>query len=167
MQSTAVPASANFCLWADKMNDISIKVTDDPKALDVDEYLRLLRGSYWASSRTDDEDRRGIANSRCFSVLVDGKWAGGARIISDGAVNSLLCDVIVAPEHRGKGLGRRLIDYILGHPNVRESRVFLVTKDAQKFYQTFGFKTHPFECMMRPKSAQPPAGGDEKTAPQP
>ena len=84
------------------MNNRDIKVTDDPKALDVDEYLRLLRGSYWASSRTDDEDRRGIANSSCFSVLVDGKWAGGARIISDSAVYSLLCDVIVATEYRGK-----------------------------------------------------------------
>lgn len=39
-----------------KMNEIDITFTDDLKALAIDEYLRLLRGSYWASKRTDDED---------------------------------------------------------------------------------------------------------------
>ena len=57
--------------------------------------------------------------------------------------------MVVDEHHRGKGLGKQLMSTLLAHPGVVGTRKILVTKDAQGLYQKFGFKTHPFECMVK------------------
>ena len=136
------------------MNLSTTKISDDQDDLDAEKYLRLLRGSYWASKRTDDEDQNALKHSLCFSIFSNGKWVGGARVVTDESVYSMLCDVIIVPEYRGKGLGKKRVAHILEHPKVKDTRVILVTKDSQAFYRLFGFDKHPFECMMKPKTAQ-------------
>jgi GNAT superfamily N-acetyltransferase len=136
------------------VNNETIEITDDLKALDTKKYLFQLNNSYWASKRTDYENQEAIKNSLCFSIILNGNWIGGARIITDISVYSYLCDVIIIPEQRGKGFGKKLIEYIISHPKVMNTRVTLVTKDAHIFYGQSGFVTHPYECMTRAKSSK-------------
>jgi ribosomal protein S18 acetylase RimI-like enzyme len=124
-------------------------LTDDPAAVDVDVVSDLLRDTYWAADRDRERIARSVANSLCFSVRLAGRQVGLARVLTDGGASSYVCDVVVDAAHRGRGVGKWLMRCILSHPAVRETRVLLVTRDAQAFYRDLGFTTHPFECMVR------------------
>ena len=53
-------------------------------------------------------------------------------------------DVFVLPEHRGSGLGKRLIAAVMEHPDLQNLRIFtLATADAHSLYEQFGFKRVP------------------------
>jgi GNAT superfamily N-acetyltransferase len=84
---------------------------------------------------------RGIENSLCFGVLCAGQQVGFARVITDKATFAYLADVYIIPEHRGKGLSRRLIEQIIQYPDLQGlRRVLLATRDAHALYAKFGFK---------------------------
>ena len=66
---------------------------------------------------------------------------GFARVISDKATFAYLCDVFIAPEHRGKGLSKALVAAIKAHPDLQGLRRWmLVTVDAHGLYQQFDFQ---------------------------
>jgi GNAT superfamily N-acetyltransferase len=51
-----------------------------------------------------------------------------------------LADVFILPEHRGRGLSKRLMEAILAHPDLQGLRRWmLATADAQELYGKFGF----------------------------
>jgi GNAT superfamily N-acetyltransferase len=47
-------------------------------------------------------------------AVLDGKVVGFARGLSDGQSNGYLSMVVVADTHRGKGIGRRLVEHAMG-----------------------------------------------------
>jgi N-acetylglutamate synthase-like GNAT family acetyltransferase len=52
--------------------------------------------------------------------------------------------VVIAPTHRGRGLGRRLSDCMLAHPELQGlRRVALLTRDAAGLYTQIGFSQGP------------------------
>lgn len=84
---------------------------------------------------------RSIRNSLCFGVYHGQEMVGFARVISDYATFAYLGDVFVLPEHRGKGLSKRMMEVISNHPNLQGLRRFyLVTRDAHGLYSQFGFR---------------------------
>ena len=124
-------------------------LTDDAARVDVEAVWELLRGTYWAENRTRDQVEKSVRNSLCFSVHRGARQVAIARVLTDGAASSYVCDVVVDPAHRGKGIGKWLMRCILAHSAVCGTRALLVTRDAQKFYRELGFVTHPFECMVK------------------
>jgi len=134
------------------------ELSDDATRLDLDRVCDLLRGTYWAADRSREQISLSLRHSLCFGVFHGGRQVGLARVLTDQGASSYLCDVVIDPEHRSRGLGGWLMSSILGHPAVARTRMLLVTRDAQEFYRRFGFATHPFECMVRP------AGDDGRLA---
>jgi ribosomal protein S18 acetylase RimI-like enzyme len=131
------------------------RLTDDPGRVDFDAVTELLRATYWASSRTRAQIEATVRHSRPFSLLAGGEQVGFARVLSDVGAISYLCDLVIDPRHRGRGLGRFVVAAILAHPDLAETRVFLITRDAQALYRRLGFATHPYECMVRPAAPAP------------
>jgi N-acetylglutamate synthase-like GNAT family acetyltransferase len=127
------------------------RLTDDPQHADVDAIHRLLRGTYWGAARSRETVAAGVSNSLCFSLFRNGAQVGVARVLSDTVATSYLCDVVVDPSLRGKGAGEWMLGRILEHPAVRETKMVLVTKDAEAFYRKLGFSAHPYACMVRPE----------------
>ena len=84
-----------------------------------------------------------------FSLFHGGKQIGFARIITDYSTHGYLCDVVIAEEHRQKGLGQWMMRQIVEHPALAGCRVDLFTRDAQAFYRRFGFGRHKDECLVR------------------
>jgi ribosomal protein S18 acetylase RimI-like enzyme len=71
----------------------------------------------------------------------DGRLVATARANSDGARHAYVADVAVAPDYRGRGLGEAVVRLLLEHPAVRGAGlVRLATRDAQTFYERFGFQ---------------------------
>jgi GNAT superfamily N-acetyltransferase len=124
-------------------------LTDDPDRVDLDVVCELLRDTYWAANRGREQIALSIRNSLCFSVLRGGRQVGIARVLTDHGASSYLSDVVIHPDHRGRGVGRWLMRCILQHPAVSGTRALLITRDAQPFYREFGFVTHPYECMVK------------------
>ena len=124
-------------------------ITDDGRRADVEAIHALLRDTYSAATRSRDAVRLSIEHSLCLSLFHRGRQIGLARVLSDVGAASYVLDVVVSEEHRAQGLGTWLMERILEHPAVRDTRVVLITKDAQDFYGGLGFRTHPFECMIK------------------
>lgn len=114
---------------------------EKPSDADIDQVHALLRETYWSPGIPRDVVARACANSMCAVARGDnGELVGFARLVTDKATFAWLCDVIVAPSQRGKGVGRALVEAFLRHPELQGLRRWLlVTKDAHGVYAPLGF----------------------------
>lgn len=119
----------------------SFIVSDDPARLDVDAiHDYLAHDSYWAQEIPRALVERALANSLCFGLYDGSRQVGFARMITDRATFSYLCDVYVLPDYRGKGLGKWLMECVMEHPDLAgHRRMHLVTRDAHELYRPLGF----------------------------
>lgn len=101
-----------------------------------------LADAYWAVGRPRALTERSWANCLCFGMYAPGgAQAGFGRVLTDYAFRAHLGDVFIRPESRGLGLGKALIEIILGHPELATvSNWTLNTSDAQGLYTQFGFR---------------------------
>jgi GNAT superfamily N-acetyltransferase len=122
-------------------------LTDDVRRLDFDAVCAMLHSTYWANDRPRSVIEKSIRHSVCFSLLHEGKQVGFIRGVTDHATFTWLCDVVVHPDHRGKGLGKWMVQCFLEHPELQTISHHLCTKDAHALYEEFGFKR--IEAMRR------------------
>jgi GNAT superfamily N-acetyltransferase len=118
------------------------EISTDRARLDIDLIHRFLsEESYWAKGRERAITERAIENSIPFGVYLDGRQVGFARAVTDRATFAWLADVFVLPEHRGHGLGKRLVEAVLGHPELAGMKRWLLgTLDAHDLYRRYGFE---------------------------
>jgi len=84
--------------------------------------------------------RAALDGSEVFGIYLGGEQVAVARVVTDGAIFAYLCDVYVAPTHRGKGLGSWLVAALRAHYAERGlQRFLLVTRDAHAVYARHGF----------------------------
>jgi GNAT superfamily N-acetyltransferase len=121
-------------------------VSTDRQHIDRELVYGFLRDeAYWSKGLPRELFDRSIAASLCFSAFAGdpvrgAPQAGFARVVTDGATFAWLCDVFVLPAHRGRGVGKRLMDAVMAHPDVQPVRSFmLATRDAHGLYARYGF----------------------------
>ncbi len=118
----------------------AILISDDKSLLDLDVIHGFLAGSYWSEGIPRELLERAIENSISFGVYESGRQVGFARVITDRATFAYLADVFVLESYRGRGLGKRLMQVIMSHPELHGLRRWhLVTRDAHGLYRRFGF----------------------------
>lgn len=118
-----------------------MEISSDLDRLDFEATSRLLRETYWGVQRVDELNRPAFENSVCVIALVDGKQVGFARASGDRTLFARISDVIVWPEHRGKGIGKALVEALLGHPDLRTVQTWMLnTSDAHGLYERYGFR---------------------------
>jgi GNAT superfamily N-acetyltransferase len=125
--------------------------------IDLDIVCALLAGSYWAPHRPRSVVEASLATSLCFGLYekTGGRQVGFARVVTDGATFSWLCDVLIAEPERGKGLGTFLVGAVLSHPALQGTTALLLTRDAHALYEKFGFTRS--DCMLRRTAAALPS----------
>lgn len=107
----------------------------------IEKVLDFMSRSYWANNRAPELTIKAINNSLCFSLFYKGLQIGFARVITDYATHVYLCDVFIDENFRGAGIGQWFIKEMIDYPELKGlRRWFLLTKDAQTFYQKIGFK---------------------------
>jgi ribosomal protein S18 acetylase RimI-like enzyme len=112
--------------------------------LDAGRTLALLRATHWGGDLTRPVLERAIAHSVCFGVYRGAEPVGFGRVVTDLATYGYLTDVVIAPEHRGRGLGAWLTRCILEHPELQGfRRLALLTRDAEPLYARAGFSPGP------------------------
>lgn len=128
-------------------------VSTDPALLDMDFVCAALAGTYWAEGRPRPVIEASLRASLCFGLYATEtrRQLGFARVVTDGATFSWLCDVVVDPGHRGRGLGKLLVSTVAAHPAVAATTCILATRDAHGLYERHGFVRQ--EMMRRPRQA--------------
>ena len=122
---------------------IDYKISTDKNKLDIKAIHDFLtNSSYWAKDRSFEIVKRSIDNSLCFGMY-DSKdrLIGFARVVTDYAIFAYIMDVFILEDFRNHGLGKKLMDYIMQHPDLQGlQRIMLATKDAHGLYEKYGFK---------------------------
>jgi ribosomal protein S18 acetylase RimI-like enzyme len=131
-------------------------VSTDRERLRVDVVYEFLTNCYWAKGIPREVVQRSIEHALCFGVYenvspglardakhgaaADLKQVGFARVITDFATIAYLGDVFVLETHRGRGLGKWLMQCIVEHPALQNLRRWiLTTRDAHGLYSQVGF----------------------------
>lgn len=116
----------------------------------------LDQHSFWAAGRSRSELARMLRHSQSIvSVWCGPELVGFGRATSDGVFRAVLWDVVVAGEHQGEGLGRRIVEALLLTPAVeRAERIYLMTTNSSGFYRRLGFsEDHGQELLLRAESS--------------
>ena len=133
------------------MMDMKYNIVDGSEKMNIDEIKRLLRMTYWADQRLDEQIEKSVQNSSCYGVRLDDdkKLVGFARVISDYATTYYLCDVIIDTDYQHKGLGTALVSYIESLPEYAGLRGILITRDAHDLYRKFGYEVLNNRVMVK------------------
>ena len=130
---------------------MNYRILDGADEINVGEAAALLKTTYWANQRSMEKIEKSLRNSSCYGIYLDDekKLVGFARVISDYATTYYLCDVVIDGAYRGRGLGKALLSYIVSLPEYAGLRGLLLTKDAHKLYEKFGFETVNGRAMIK------------------
>jgi GNAT superfamily N-acetyltransferase len=116
-------------------------ISTDPRRLDLDVIHRFLTRSYWAEGRSRERVALSIAHSLPFGLHHASGQVGFARVVTDHVVIAYLADVFVLERHRGRGLAKWLVATVVGVPELRHMRRWILgTRDAHGLYRRFGFE---------------------------
>lgn len=119
-----------------------IVVSSDPRRLDRDLIHRFLSGeAYWSKGIPRDVLERAIDGSIPFGAYDGEEQVGFARAVTDRATFAYLADVFVLESHRGRGVGKLLVEAALAHEDLQGLRRWmLMTRDAHGLYAQYDFK---------------------------
>ena len=127
------------------------KILDGREKMDIQDIIRLLKTTYWAAQRSDEQIEKSVLNSSCYGVYLEDeeKLIGVGRVISDYATTYYLCDVVIDTEYQHKGLGTALVSYIESLPEYAGLRGILITRDAHSLYRKFGYEVLDGRVMVK------------------
>lgn len=104
--------------------------------------MALLRGEgedwacYWAAP-VAARYAEALARSTTAVAVEGERVCGYARALDDFGLYAYVCDLLVAPDRRGRGLGRRLLER-LGED--LPGRTLYVMSDADGYYEHLGYR---------------------------
>jgi len=98
---------------------------------DAEALYRAISASWYVLSAYDKDD-----------------LVGFGRIVSDGVLYALICDLIVKPSYQGQGIGSRLLEKLIEKCHLETIRVIWLfsAKGTSSFYKKFGFRERPVDA---------------------
>jgi len=127
------------------------EISTDPARLDIGAMHAYLTRSYWSPGIPLATVERAARHSLCFGLYErsSGRQVGLARVVTDHATFAYLCDVYVLEEHRGRGLGKFLMQTVMAHSALTGARrAMLGTRDAHGLYAQYGFGAPPDDGVL-------------------
>lgn len=118
--------------------------------ISYEEYIFLRTSVGW--NVFDERQTRICINGGLYSVVVrkNGEAIAMGRLLGDG-MYFMIVDVVVRPEYQHKGIGRHIIERLLGFVEAntpaggRSSVQLIAEKGKEDFYTNVGFKIIPHE----------------------
>lgn len=123
---------------------------DSKRAVSAQQLQHLYSFTRWGRGRSLEQIERMLGSSSlCFSVYYEEKLVAFCRILTDFVFRASLWDIMVHPDHQGKGLGSSLLDYAIFHPAVRDIPLILTyTSELGTFLEQHGFRDQEGAMML-------------------
>jgi GNAT superfamily N-acetyltransferase len=125
---------------------------------DIPAAMRLKEAAGWNQSEQDWATVLDLEPEGCFAIESGGELAATATAVCYGSELAWIGMVLTAPEFRGRGLARRLMEHALGF--LREREVAWIKLDAtdmgRPLYRKLGFED---ECPIERWSGAGAQGG--------
>ena len=117
-------------------------ISTDPRRLDLEAIHRFL--SNWPGWETEGIPRptleQAMSNSLCFGVYEGERQIGFARVVTDLATFAFILDDYIEESHRGRGLGKWLMQSMREHPALQGLRRWMLYTYDQRIYAKVGYK---------------------------
>jgi len=116
------------------------------KSWSEDDIVKLYKvGGWWKDSYDKSGIKQLIKGSFCFAVVIDKKTKktiGMGRVLSDGVSDGYIQDLVILPEYRKKGIGKKLTESLIDYCKSKGiTWIALVSEPNQEnFYKKIGFK---------------------------
>ncbi|WP_299795690.1 GNAT family N-acetyltransferase [uncultured Shewanella sp.] len=122
------------------MSGVNVRIIEQVVSAEDFTRLRLISG---LTPRPIEAAREGLPRS-LFGVqlLLERQVVGMGRVVGDGALNFEIVDVAVDPAYQGRGLGRKIMQSIMGYLEREAPTGAYITlmADVPELYTKFGFK---------------------------
>lgn len=115
------------------------------------EYCQLFSSTGWMQIlKISDDDLNRVFENTWYWITAyqEGKIAGVGRLLSDGTLYALICDIIVMPELQHRGIGTEILTRLVQKcqdSNIRRVWLFAAPEKAS-FYEKHGFFIRPEEA---------------------
>ena len=107
------------------------------------ELQKLYQKEWWTEKRTVEETTKVVENSSIVIGLIDeeNELKAFGRVLTDYTFKAIVFDVIVEEKFRNRGLGKELIQLIIGHDDLRDIKHFELycLPEMVEFYEEYGF----------------------------
>ncbi len=113
------------------------------------EYYNLFQSTGWNDDYKADEVElyKGISNSwyALSAYDQDKELVGFGRVVSDGILYALVCDMIVSPANQKQRIGTAILEKLIEQCKKSNIRVLWLFAASNKsdFYLKFGFAKRP------------------------
>lgn len=121
----------------------------------VEEHRRLSEAVGWADAFWWEAMSASLAGSVCGVVVHEdsGELVGMGRVVGDGAFYFYIQDVVVHPDHQGRGLGRIIVDGLVDQVRQQAPGHFFVglfaTPSAEALYRKLGWGEQEMRGMWK------------------
>lgn len=76
-----------------------------------------------------------------LSAYLGDQLIGTGRIISDGVINGYICGVIVHPDYRNEGIGKKIVQRLVEQGLKAQLHIQLLSDDSKApYYESLGFE---------------------------
>ncbi|MCR4421280.1 MAG: GNAT family N-acetyltransferase [Spirochaetales bacterium] len=122
---------------------IKIKII---KKIKSEEVISLYKEAGWWNDEDEKDPNRVkkiIKNSLIFiGAFYNKQLVGIGRAISDKVSDAYIQDVVVSKNFRKKGIGKKLVLYILNYLKIKKINwiALISTPDSSEFYKKIGFE---------------------------
>ena len=122
---------------------MDVQFKSGPENMNFEKVTHWLSEVHWSKGITRAEVEYGALHSALVVGGFDesGEQVSDLRVVSDRVRFAYVMDVVVHLPFRGRGIGKRMMQFMLDHPDMRFVYQWVLrTSDAQGLYAQLGFK---------------------------
>ena len=117
--------------------DVEVSLADE---IETDEVVALYKANGWSSAEKPAVLMPALKNSDALvTARISGKLVGIGNAISDGSLVVYYPHMLVHPDHKGKGIGRAMMEVLQERYASYHQQMLTADVDAVGFYKSLGF----------------------------
>jgi predicted GNAT family N-acyltransferase len=137
------------------LKEVDMNIIYELGAHQITQLHTFYQQEWWTNKRSLEETKKVVTNSSIVIGLIDNNsnLKAFARVLTDYTFKAIIFDVIVDKSFRNKGLGKELMNLIIGHNKLKDVKHFELycLPKMVEFYKAYGFNDELGELVFMRK----------------